>query len=261
MKTSRKVISVVMWLVALLLVWQGVSYLLSDILLDPLAEKKAPNLLNVGAFFLEYGGNLFHQAGVTFGYAAGGFFIGAAAGIILALIMHLSSVIEKMILPYLLASQMIPILGLAPIVFGLVKDIAMSRLVIAAYITFFPVAVNLLSGLKAAAPEHLALVRSYAANQLQLYTKLLCPFSLPYLFAGLKISAPMAVTAAILVDTLSARDGIGYVIIFTLYGGGTTGQFWPAIVIAAVMGIISFFLITAVEYAVVPWKRGRGADA
>ena len=66
----------------------------------------------------------------------------------MALLMSLSGRLESMILPYLLFSQMIPVLGLAPIIFGPVKDIALSRVVIAAYITFFPVSVNLLSGLK-----------------------------------------------------------------------------------------------------------------
>ena len=210
---------------------------------------------------MQYGAGLIQQAGITASYACAGFVIGAVVGIILALVMSLSGLCEKMILPYLLVSQMIPILGLAPIIFGLFKDIAVSRVVIAAYITFFPVSVNLLSGLKSAEQSLTTMMRACAAGKRSLYTKLLFPNAVPHLFTGLKISAPMAVTAAILVDTLSAKDGIGYVIVFTLYGGGTTGQFWPAVIIAAFLGLLSFFIISAAEYVFVPWKRRvKGAE-
>ncbi len=255
MKTYKKALSVIFWLFAVLVIWQTVAYLLADVFRDPLASKKLPGLAEIGISFLQYGSGLLRQAGITVSYAAAGFAIGSAVGIALALIMSLSGLCEKMILPYLLMSQMIPVLGLAPIVFGLFKDIAVSRVVIAAYITFFPVSVNLLGGLKSAERNLTSMMRAYAAGKRSLYTKLLLPNALPHLFTGLKISAPMAVTSAILVDTLSAKDGIGYVIVLTLYGGGTTGQFWPAIIIAALLGVLSFFVISLAEYVFVPWKR------
>lgn len=258
MKTYKKTISILLWILAVLILWETASYILRDVLNDPLASKKVPGLLEIAVSFAENSSNLFKQAGITMSYAAAGFAIGASVGIILALIMSLSGLCEKMILPYLLVSQMIPILGLAPIIFGLFKSIAVSRVIIAAYITFFPVSVNLLSGFKSA-DEHLkAMMYAYASGRYRLYTKLLIPYSLPYLFTGLKISAPMAVTAAILVDTLSAKDGIGYVIVFTLYGGGTAGQFWPAVIIAALLGLLSFAVISFAEYLLVPWKRNNG---
>lgn len=255
MKTYKKVWSAAVWLIAVLIVWEAAAYLLEHVLHDPLAAKKVPGLPEIGAAFVQYGAGLLRQAGITVSYAGAGFVIGAAVGIVLALVMSLSGVCDKMILPYLLAAQMIPVLGLAPIIFGLFKDIAVSRVVIAAYITFFPVSVNLLSGLKSAEENLTAMMRASAAGKRQLYQKLLIPHAAEHLFTGLKIAAPMAVTAAVLVDTLSAKDGIGYVIVLTLYGGGTTGQFWPAIVIAALLGLFSFFIISAAEYILVPWKR------
>ncbi|MCR4926022.1 MAG: ABC transporter permease subunit, partial [Clostridiales bacterium] len=228
---------------------------------DPLASKKVPALLEIGKSFLQYATGLLQQAGITASYAFAGFVIGTTVGFIFAILMSISGLVEKLILPYLLVSQMIPILGLAPIIFALVKDIAVSRVVIAAYITFFPVSVNLLSGLKSAEHNKIIMMQVYASKKISLYTKLLIPNAVPYLFTGLKISAPMAVTAAILVDTLSAKNGIGYVIVFTLYGGGTTGQFWPAVIIAALLGVLSFFIISAAEYIFVPWKRQKkGAE-
>ena len=208
MPTSKKIIGAAGWLTAALVLWGAVAYALEFIMRDPLAEKKLPLISQIGESFSENGIYLFSQAATTLKYAALGFLLGAAVGIILAVLMSLSGIAEKMVLPYLLFSQMIPILGLAPIIFGLFKSIDVSRVVISAYITFFPVSVSLLSGLK-------------------------------------------------LVDTLSAKNGIGYVIIFTLYGGGTKGQFWPAIIISALSGVAGFIIISLAEYFAVPWNRNR----
>lgn len=261
MKTSKRAASAVIWIFSVIIIWEIAAYVLQDVLNDPLAEKKVPSLITILTSYADHFGTIMHQAGITFSYAAAGFFAGAAAGILLALVMRLSGIIEKIALPYLLASQMIPILGLAPIIFGLFKDVEASRIVIAGYISFFPVSVNFLSGMKSVGEEFTALMSSYGTGKVQLYRKLLIPYSLPYLFAGLKLAAPMAVTASILADTLSSRDGIGYIIIYSLYGGGTKGQFWPALFTAAIMGLVSFFIVTALEYIAVPWKRGKGDGA
>lgn len=261
MRTYKKVLSVAAWVVLVLAAWQAAAYVLANVLHDPLAGKKLPAIADVLISFAQNRPELLRQAGITVSYAAAGFLIGAAVGVALAVVMSLSACCEKALQPYLLISQMIPVLGLAPIMFGLFKDIAVTRVVIAAYITFFPVSVNLLSGLKAADRNLLTMMRACAASKPQMYIKLLFPHSLPYLFTALKIAAPMAVTASILVDTLSAKDGIGYIIILTLYGGGTTGQFWPAVIIAALLGLISFLIISVAEVIAVPWKRQRKEDA
>lgn len=72
----------------------------------------------------------------------------------------------------------------------------------------------------------------------------------------------LAVTASILVDTLSAKDGIGYVLVLTLYGGGTTGQFWPAVLLSSLMGVLSFVIVSLAEFLCIPWKRqeAKGGD-
>ncbi|MBQ9707918.1 MAG: ABC transporter permease subunit [Firmicutes bacterium] len=255
---NKRTLSVILWILALLVVWEVVSLLMSNVFHDPMAEKKLPDLLTIAGSFRDYWQIILRQAGVTFSFAFSGFVIGTAAGFILAIIMRLSGIIEKMAMPYLLASQMIPILGLAPIVLGLLKDINGARIAIAAYITFFPISMSLLGGLKSVPKSYLDLMHSYAAGNVALFTKLLLPWALPNLFSGLKIAAPVAIAAAILVDTLSARDGIGYVIIYTLYGGGTVGQFWLAIIVAALMGVLSFALISLGEQLFLKKRRKEG---
>lgn len=255
--------STLCWLLGALMLWEILALVLKYVVRDPMAEKRLPELLSVARTFAEYGDVILRQAGITLSYAAAGFLIGAAAGILLAILMRISGIAEKMILPYLLASQMIPILGLAPIVMGLLKDVNASRIAISAFITFFPVSMSLLSGLKSVEMNYLDLMRISACRPFDLYRKLLLPWAVPSLFAGFKIAAPVAVSAAILVDTLSARDGIGYIIIYTLYGGGTKGQFWPALLVSALMGVSSFLLISLVEAAVLKRRKGgrkRGVE-
>lgn len=254
---NRRVLSIIIWIGAGLILWELTAIFLECVVRDPMAERKVPGLASVALTFAEYWDVILRQAGVTFGFAAAGFAIGAAAGFVIAVIMRASGLIEKMILPYLLASQMIPILGLAPIVFGLLKDINAARIAIAAWITFFPISVNLLAGMKSVELNYLELMKISGSGRAALFRKLLLPWSLPYLFTGFKIAAPVAVSAAILVDTLSARNGIGYVIIYTLYGGGTVGQFWPALITAALMGVLSFTAISLAERAAMKRRTGE----
>ncbi|MCB6994680.1 ABC transporter permease subunit [bacterium 210820-DFI.6.37] len=257
MRGYKKALSVFLWILGAVLLWEGAAWLLQNGLQDPMAEKKLPYLHQVLASFGEYGPELSVQAGITLSRAALGFLWGAGIGILLALLMDLSGILEKMIMPYVLASQMIPILGLAPVVFGLVKDLDTSRIVIAAYMTFFPVTISLARGLKSIGAEEKLLMKACAAGRKNYYLKLAVPFSLPYFFSGLKIAAPMAVTASVLVDTLSAKDGIGYILILTLYGGGTVGKFWPAVLISSALGVLCFMFINVLQYICIPWQRKK----
>ena len=143
--------------------------------------------------------------------------------------------------------QMIPVLGLAPIILALTGDIAKSRIVIAAILTFYPVAANTLAGFKSVQKEKHELMYSYAAGVGQFYFKTMLPACLPYFFTGLKIAAPMAITASILVDTLQGGVGLGCLLSQSLKGAMTRYIFWQIIVLSAVIGVLSFVIIGFIE--------------
>lgn len=187
-----------------------------------------------------------------------GFAIGTAAGFLLALCMSLSGIVEKIAFPYLMIIQMIPILGMAPIILAVTGDINISRIIIAAILTFYPVSTNILAGFKAVEREKHELMYSYAANKLQLYTKTLIPACIPYFFTGLKISAPMAITASILVDTLQGGNGLGCMLSQSLKGGMTRLVFWNIVLISAMIGILSFVVMGLIEKILTPYKRKGG---
>ena len=153
--------------------------------------------------------------------------------------------------------QMIPILGMAPIILSITGDINTSRVVIAAILTFYPVATGTLAGFNAIEREKYDLMYSYAANKLSIYTKVLIPYSIPYFFTGLKIAAPMAITASILVDTLQGDGGLGTLLSQSLKHAMSIYVFWLIVVFGAFVGIFSSKLMGILEWLFTPHKRFR----
>ena len=242
------------WAVGIFVLWELTAFLLDGVLHDPMAEAKLPYPHMVIISLMQNFSDLMSAAGLTLSRAFMGFALGALVGFVLAIIMSLSKIAEKLALPYLVVSQMIPVLGLAPIIFTLAKDMNLSRIIISGYITFFPVSVNMLSGLNSVESEKKELLYSYAAKKPSIYCKLMIPYCLPYLFAGLKIAAPMSITASILVDMLGSSGGIGVKLLYSLYSG-TKDIFWSSVLTSALMGILSYFIIVFLEKICMPWRK------
>ena len=184
-----------------------------------------------------------------------GFLLGSGIGFLLALVMKLSGIVEKILFPYLMLIQMIPILGMAPIILSITGDIGVSRIIIAAILTFYPVATNTLAGLNSVSLEKNELMYSYAATKRNLYGKVLIPSAIPYFFTGLKIAAPMAITASILVDTLQGDGGLGCMLSQSLRHAMSIYVFWQIVLLAAIVGILSSYLMGLIENGVSPIKR------
>lgn len=254
------------WVVGLIIVWEIGATIVAGVKRTP--ENVLPHLYQIiGSIFSTQKANstqtalqiVLSNAWLTLERAGIGFLLGALAGFILALLMSLFAAVEKMIFPYLMIIQMIPILGMAPIVLAITKDIDKSRIVIAAILTFYPVATNTLSGFKAVEREKRELMYSYAANRFEIYRKLLIPSCLPYLFTGLKIAAPMAITASILVDTLQGGGGLGCMMSQSLKHAMTIYVFWQIVFLSAIIGILSYQLMAWLEKLVSPYSRHRKA--
>lgn len=262
--TVNRLMPAIVWIIALLIIWQLLSWLLLEVLQVPLAQSKLPYIHELIFTMTSYAGTLFSEGSFTISNAAIGFIIGGVAGVILAILMSVSKWIEQLTFPYAVASQMIPILGLAPIVYGIVRDEQISRVLIAAYMTFFPVTLNMLRGLRSVEPSAVELMYSYAAKPWTIYWKLRFPQALPSLFSGLKIAAPLAVTGAILVELMGATNGIGVIMLRNLYYGPSHNyMFWLTVITGALLGILSYLIISLIERLVTPWQpefRKVGGD-
>jgi len=185
--------------------------------------------------------------------AAIGFALGASIGFLLAIALVHSRLLQRGFLPYIVASQTIPILAIAPMVVVWLKSGWQSVAVIAAYLTFFPVTINTLRGLQSADPRALELMRSYAAGRWKILWKLRVPSSLPYLFSALRVSATASVVGAIIGELPSSiPDGLGGAILnFNQYYSLEPQNLWATNIVAAALGICFFLAVVLAEKLVV----------
>ena len=185
-----------------------------------------------------------------------GFLIGGLVGFGLAVLLAHSVLLRRGLLPYIVVSQTVPILAVAPmVVVGLgTKGVTpwVSVSVIAAYLTFFPVAMNTLRGLLSPKPRDLELMRSYAADRRSMLWKLRMPASLPFVFSALKISATASVIGAIIGETpASIQDGLGGAIVnFNQYYSTGPERLWATNIVCAVLGFAFFGAVVLVEHFV-----------
>jgi len=192
---------------------------------------------------------------ITLRSAVLGFVVGGMVGFGLAVFMAQSRVLEQSLLPYAIVSQMVPVIALGPIVYSIFKDENVARILIAAYVTFFPVTVNTLKGLRSVDPNALALMTSLAASRRQVYLMLRIPSALPYVFQALKIAATASVIGAIVVELMGAQQGIGVTILRTqYYGPANAYKLWGAIVVASLLGLLFFRVVATAERLALRWQ-------
>ena len=247
-------------LVAILL-WEGVK-LLGTVITLPFetSDQAMPHVWTIasGAMQPEVRGSdtpvwqtVLIAAIYTLFIAFGGFIIGVSVGLLLAIIMQRFAFMERGLLPFVIASQTVPLIALAPLIVGIGNRISIgpfewgqtqSIMFIAAYLAFFSLSVGALRGLKAATPTQVELMRSYAATPRATLWKLRFPASVPYLVPALKVSAAAAVVGTVVAQiSTGGRGGIGRLIIE--YARETTAQ--PAKVYVAVIGAIIVGLLAA----------------
>ena len=194
--------------------------------------------------------------------AAVGFAIGAAVGFLLGALIARFAVLQRGVMPYIIASQTIPILAIAPIVVVGLGSVSiagwtpkdwMRVAVIAAYLTFFPVTVNTVRGLRSADPAAVELMQSYAAGEWAVFWKLRVPASLPYLFSAFKVAATASVVGAVIGELPSSiQDGLGgWIINFNQYYALDPENLWAVNLVAALLGISFFLVVVLVEKLVV----------
>jgi NitT/TauT family transport system permease protein len=203
---------------------------------------------------------LFHAALFTAKEAAVGFAIGAVLGFTLGALLAHFRVLQRGFLPWVVASQTVPILVVAPMVVVWLNPKLPDNFqdwgavaVIAAYLTFFPVTINTIRGLQSADRRALELMRSYAAGNWRILWKLRFPAALPYIFAALKVSATASVVGAIIGELPSSiQDGLGGQILnYSQYYTTQPTGLWATNVIAAALGISFFLLVLLAEHLVV----------
>lgn len=198
--------------------------------------------------------SLFHHAWITLSATLLGFAMGTVIGLLLAIGIVHNRVLDLSLMPWVIASQTIPILAVAPMIIVVLYNVGISGLVakasISAYLSFFPVVVGAVKGLRSPDPMQLDLMRTYNASASQIFWKLRWPSSLPFVFASLKIAVAIALVGAIIGELpTGAQGGFGA----RMLNGSYYGQvliIWSALVSAAVCAGLLVGLIGLVQRVV-----------
>ncbi len=266
-----------LFLVGLFVLWEGLKFIGGDpwryfglewhppLKITTVNDQSLPHVWDiVGAFAGPYRRSadqsmlvyLVIKALYTWREAAIGFVLGGLLGVSLAAVFVHSRLLERAFVPYVVASQTIPIVALAPMIVFFFGNNVMSVVIIATYLTFFPVTIAMVRGLRSPDPRAMELMRSYAATRRTILWKLRLPASLPYLFTALKITATASIVGAIIGEGPGGiGDGLGWSIInFNQQYVTSPAKLWCAIFVAALLGVAFYALVRMVELRVL---RGR----
>ena len=191
--------------------------------------------------------SLVYHAGITLSSSLLGFALGTLLGIALAIGIVYVTTLDRSLMPWIIASQTVPILALAPMIIVVLGSIGITGLfpksVISMYLCFFPVVVGMVKGLRSPEPILIDQMRTYSASPTQVFFKLRLPASIPFLFASLKVAIALSVVGAIVAELpTGGQGGLGARLLTGSYYGQIT-MIWSALIVASV---VSALLVTAV---------------
>ncbi|WPZ32924.1 ABC transporter permease [Thalassobaculum sp. OXR-137] len=183
--------------------------------------------------------SLVYHAWITLSATLAGFAMGTVLGVVLAVAIVHNRATDRSVMPWVIASQTIPILAIAPMIIVVLNAVGLSGLLpkalISTYLSFFPIVVGMVKGLRAPEAIQLDLMRTYSASTSQVFWKLRWPHSMPYLFASMKVAVAISLVGAIVGELpTGAVAGLGARLLAGSYYGQTV-QIWSALIVAAVL--------------------------
>jgi NitT/TauT family transport system permease protein len=188
-----------------------------------------------------------------------GFALAVAVGLPLATLIVYSPVFERSVYPLLVASQSVPKIAIAPLLIFWAGLGILPKVLVAFAISFFPVVIDTVVGLRSVEPEMLHLARSMGAGERKIFLKIRFPSALPSIFAGLKVAVTLAVVGAIVGEFIQADRGLGYALQQATAVLDTRLGF-AAIFLLAAVGILLFMAVEAVERRLTPWSAARRSE-
>jgi len=194
----------------------------------------------------------------TFKEAVGGFLIGSAFAVLVALVLARWRPLGNALMPYAIAANAVPIIAFAPITnnwFGLLNPF--SKMAIAAVLCFFPVLITTLRGLTSIDPRAIELMRSYAAGQTSTFRRVRIPASLPHMFAGLKIASVLSMIGAIVGEYFGGPTTALGVTILNASSYTNFSLAWAGIVLASAFGILFYGAVALAERLTTSWDPSR----
>lgn len=197
--------------------------------------------------------SLVYHSYVTGSATVLGFALGVVLGISLAVGIVLLRTLDRSLLPWIIASQTVPIIAIAPMIVVVLGNMGLTGLIpkalISMYLCFFPITIGMVKGLRSPDPLQLDLMRTYSASPGQVFGKLRWPASATFLFASLKVAIAVSLVGAIVGELpTGAQAGLGALLLIGSYYGQTV-QIWAALVMASLLGVVLVALVGLVERA------------
>lgn len=215
-----------------------------------------PSPVAIWGTFMRDSGMLSKHVVATGSGAVGGLVIGALGGIFLAVLMVHSRLLERILMPLLVIDQSIPKMALAPIFVIWFGAGMMSRIFIAMVISFFPMIVNTVRGMKTVDPRINNLMDTLSASHWHMLVKVRMPNAVPYIFSGLKVAVPLAIIGAVVAEFMQADSGLGYVVLIAV-GNVDTPLVFVAVLLMASLSLGLFALISIVEGLILSRRFGH----
>ena len=192
-------------------------------------------------------GLLWEHTAVTLWEIVLGFAAGATAAVLTGVVLGKSLLIERLLSPYIVAAQVVPILALAPLLDIWFGGGLLARVLICALIVFFPIAIATMVGIRAADPLLIEMLRSLGATQRQITTRIEIPSALPVIFGGLRVGVTLAVIGAVVAEWAGASIGLGVLINIANQGLFDTPLMFVALATLAVIGLAFYGVVVLVE--------------
>ncbi len=252
MKRLTYVAAPIVLLLVLLAAWEGAVWLFD------LPSYILPAPSRIAASFVSHFPSLLRHASVTLAEIVLGLLLGGLGGFALAVGVFYSPILERALYPLIIASQMIPVFAIAPLLIVWMGYGLWPKATVAALIGFFPVVVNASDGLRAPNEESVELFRSLGATRWQIFRKLRFPASLPTLFAGLKVAVTLSVVGATIGEWVGAHQGLGYLMLQS-NALLRVDLVFAAILMLSILGLLLFGGLRIIERRVFRWRRSSAS--
>ncbi len=231
-----------------LAIWEGAVWLLQ------IERWLLPSPTAIGAELVESRELLLRHTLTTLEEVLIGFALALVVGIAAAMAIAYSRIVERAAYPFVIASQTIPIIAIAPLLLVWIGYGIWPKIIVVVLISFFPIVVNMVDGLKSVDPDMLNMMRSLGAGRRQIFTKVQAPSSLPFLFSGVRVAIALSVIGAVIGEWVGSSAGLGYLMTRSA-PQFLTERVFASIFILSVMGVALFALVVLVERLALPWNQ------
>jgi len=222
-------------------------------------ESSLPTPSQIGSALWDERSLLWTNALVTLKEIVLGYAAAVLLGVGLAIPIAMSRTIERAVYPWMVASQMIPIVAIAPIIVIWTGFDLRPKVIVIALVSFFPIAVNTIDGLRSADPEMANLLKTLGAGRWGRFRKATFPAALPFVFSGMKVGAALSVVGAVFAEWVGSSNGLGYLIL--VFNNQTaTSEMFAAILVLSAIGLALFGVVSVLERRAMPWRRATARD-